>query len=164
MKKNYKELIENIINKKDYDEEELNNTDNLDAFFDILSDKEISILNYHYGLQDGIKKTFEDTKNKFKIEKSIILHIEETAFRKIKLLFAINNNSFIINADGIIEKFSNLLEIQKSYDNYYKNSYSDDESATTKFYKRVIEVAEKSKELNANKEKKLTIQNKTNLQ
>ena len=157
MKENYETLLKDSTYIKNYNKEELERIDNIDIFLDALNEKERAVIDYHYGLKDDKMKTINEIKKEFKLSKKQINNIETMAFRKLRILFYLNNNQFIYNADTIINNAKSLLEIQQSYDNYYKICNNDLGSHTTQFYKKVIEIAEKEKNSNIVKQKKLVL-------
>ena len=157
MKENYKLLLKDITYIENYNKDELDKIDNLDKFITILNQNEREILNYHYGLKDSIIKTIEEVANKYDISIKKVKNIEKIAFRKLRILFYLNNNQVIFDPDTIVNNVESLLEIQKSYDYYYGSSKNDLGSDTTQFYKKVIEIAQKERKYNSAMQKKLTI-------
>ncbi|MEE3343838.1 MAG: hypothetical protein VZS44_07100 [Bacilli bacterium] len=157
MKKNYEKLINRIDllkkasvhNFKGLEEE-------LEKFFLILDEKELSVIRCKFGLDDGKLKTDEETAKYLKTTPSKINQIEDLSIRKLRFLLGINGESFKFNSDKIIKDAKQLLKAWQYYDYYYATKMPPTESSVTKYYKKVIEVAES---LNNNPKKK-TLENK----
>ena len=146
MDKNYELLLKNITFEKDVSkyffygiEEEL------EKFFYILSDDEYDILIYRYALDGSNFKTLCEVAEEFGISEEKVRNMEKMIFRKLRLLFGLNKNSFVFNPDVLIEDAGKMLEAQQFYDSYYATDKGEKESATTKYYKRVIEIAQSFK-------------------
>ena len=149
MNRNYGILLKNITLMDNVDEYcFFGIEDELEKFFRILSDDEYEILKYRYGLDDDVFKSLEEVDNIYKIGVKKLQNIETMIFRKLRLLFRMNDNSFVYNSDLIIDNACELLEVQRFYDKFYETSIGDKESVTTKYYKKVIEVAESCKKKN----------------
>lgn len=161
MNKNYEILLKNIAFTDNVLEYQFDGIESeLEKFFSALDTKEQILLRYRYGLDDGKFKTIDEVAEDFKMTKKRVSQIETLIFRKLRVLFGINNNSFVFNPTKIIEDAEALLELQQFYDRFYATGEKVAESSVTKYYKKLIDI---SKKLNNKNNKKKIKTNKTNL-
>ena len=104
MNKNYELLIKFISDSDDVTEYSFDGIEQeLDKFLQLLPERQHYVIKEHFGLKDGRTKTLEEVAIPLEVTRERVRQIEGVSIKKLRRYYALNNNSFIFDADTIIE-------------------------------------------------------------
>ena len=133
----------------------LNILENLDIFFEVLENNEDMVARCLYGLDDGMIKSYEEVANVLEMDATSVMNIDKMVLKKLKFVYSANGRKFDFNPDEVIFCAEEFLKEYQAYDSYFARSMPPEQSASTKFFKKLIKVAESHRNKNNVLKKKI---------
>ena len=117
MNKNYELLMKLISDSDDVTEHYFDGIEKeVDKFLQLLPKRQHYVIKEHFGLEDGRTKKLEEVAIPLEVTRERVRQIEAVSLKKLRRYYILNDNSFVFNADTIIEnaKFFNPKSTRES--------------------------------------------------